>query len=104
MSILLLDTLVQPVEALHLGRPGSWANSLLRRSSRPLSDNVAVGEVLQKRGVNKTIWILDKIYQGQTFFEYVGRLRLFYPLTISIVNGSFIVGQIIHSMYAALGY
>lgn len=63
---LILCDLVQQVEGLDLWRSSARIASLFPRTGDLLG---GPAESLKKRGENKTVWITNKVYQGETFFD-----------------------------------
>ena len=99
LSAFLFGALLLPVEAFDWRKSGAWGASLLPRAIRSLGGATSSGENLHKRAVNKTLWISAKVYEGDTFFEFVQCLTVVAVTNNLAVNGSSTAGRTIPSMY-----
>ena len=103
--VLLLGFGFRLSEAMDWKQPSYWSD-LLPNVINSLGMRASIESELQKRAINKTIWISAKEYQGATFFEYVKHSYSQHGpvscwgclyLTILSVNGTFMMERIIHS-------
>jgi len=92
--VLLLGFNFRPVEATNWKTPALWANSL-SKFIRSLSGHASTAAELEKRALNKTLWISAKVYEGDTFFEYVSQSSCS-SLPRNVVSAQFVAGPTTH--------